>query len=70
VLDSRTAALGESGAVAQESGRLRWKLAQVVAVADDAPGLTDRELRDRLLALAESGAPVPPARVGYLAVGF
>ncbi|HEY6423451.1 MAG TPA: hypothetical protein VIY28_09445, partial [Pseudonocardiaceae bacterium] len=64
------AALGESGAVAQESGRLRGKLAQVVVVADDAPGLTDRELRDRLLALAESGAPVPPARVGYLAVGF
>jgi hypothetical protein len=41
-------------AAAEEIGRLRWKLAQVIAVADDAPRLTDRELRDRLLALAES----------------
>jgi hypothetical protein len=28
-------------------------------VANDAPGLTDWELRDRLLALAESGARWP-----------
>ncbi|MGH3935572.1 MAG: hypothetical protein ACRDS1_11460 [Pseudonocardiaceae bacterium] len=29
-------------------------LHQVIELADDAPRLTDRELRDRLLALAES----------------
>jgi hypothetical protein len=53
VPDSRTAALlGDLGAVAKEIGRLRWTLAQVIAVADDAPELTDRELRDRLLTLA------------------
>jgi hypothetical protein len=44
--------LADLGAAAEEIGRLRWKLAQVIAVADDAPGLTDRELRDRLLVLA------------------
>ena len=39
VPDSRTAApLGDLGATAEEIRRLRWKLAQVVAVANDAPG--------------------------------
>jgi hypothetical protein len=54
VPDSRTAAalLGDLGAVAQEIGRLRWILRQVVALVDEAVGLTDQELRDRLLALA------------------
>jgi hypothetical protein len=47
------ALLGDLGAAAEEIGRLRWTLAQVMAVANDAPGLTDRELRDRLLALAD-----------------
>jgi hypothetical protein len=57
VPDSRTAALlDDLGAVAQEIGRLRWTLRQVVTLADDAVGLTDVELRTRLLALAESGA--------------
>jgi hypothetical protein len=57
VPDSRTAApLGDLGAAVEEIGRLRWKLAQVVALADDAVWLTDQQLRDRLLALAESGA--------------
>ena len=62
VPDSRTAAalLGDLGAALQEIGRLRWKLAQVVALADDAVGLTDQQLRDRLFALAESGARCPP----------
>jgi hypothetical protein len=51
---SRTAALlGDLGAVAQEIGRLRWTLRQVVRLADNAPGLTDEQLRARLLALAE-----------------
>jgi hypothetical protein len=53
VPDSRTAALlDDLGAAAQEIGRLRWTLRQVVTLADDAPGLTDQQLRDRLLALA------------------
>jgi hypothetical protein len=48
VVNPRFAYLGDLGAAAEEIGRLRWTLAQVIAVADDAPGLTDRELRDRL----------------------
>jgi hypothetical protein len=58
VPDSRTAAalLGDLGAVAQEIGRLRWILRQIIALADDAPQLADVELRTRLLALAESCA--------------
>jgi hypothetical protein len=55
VPDSRTAALlGDLGAAAQEIGRLRWALVQVVTLADELPKLTDVELRDRLLELAES----------------
>jgi hypothetical protein len=53
VPDSRTAALlGDLGAAAQEIRRLRWTLAQVVALADAAPTITNEQLRDRLLALA------------------
>jgi hypothetical protein len=53
VPDSRTAALlGDLGAPAQEIGRLRRVLRQVVMLADNAPGLTDEQLRARLLALA------------------
>lgn len=44
-----------AGDHAEEVGRLRWYLQQIVALGDDAPKLTDRELRDRLLTLA-SGA--------------
>jgi hypothetical protein len=52
--ETRAAALlGDLGAAAQEIRRLRWALAQVVTLADDAVGLTDQELRDRLLALVE-----------------
>jgi hypothetical protein len=55
--DSRAAALlADLGAVAEEIGRLRWTLAQVIAVADDAPGITDEELQARLVALAPDGA--------------
>jgi ribosomal protein L37AE/L43A len=54
--DSRAAALlTDLGAAAQEIGRLRWILAQVVMLADDAPTLTDEQLRVRLAALAEPG---------------
>ncbi|MGH3693754.1 MAG: hypothetical protein ACRDRX_07140 [Pseudonocardiaceae bacterium] len=38
---------------AEEIRRLSWTLRQVVALADDAPTITDQQLRDRLLALAE-----------------
>ena len=44
------------GAVAQEIGRLRWVLRQVVVLADDAPALTDEHLRARLASLAHSCA--------------
>lgn len=40
-------------ATVEERGRLRWMLGQVISLADDAPGLTDAQLGDRLLALAE-----------------
>lgn len=58
VPDSRAAVLltTDLGAVAREIGRLRWALRQVIALADDAPTITDVELRARLLTLAESGA--------------
>jgi hypothetical protein len=56
VPDSRSAALGELGAAALEIRRLRSFLGQIVALADDAPHLADEQLRDRLLALAESCA--------------
>lgn len=50
------AALGDLGAVAQEIGRLRWALAQVILLAGEMPKLTDVELHARLASLAESGA--------------
>lgn len=42
-------------AAVEEIGRLRWTLRQVVALAEDAPTITDQQLRHRLRALA-SGA--------------
>ncbi|MGH3771295.1 MAG: hypothetical protein ACRDRW_07865 [Pseudonocardiaceae bacterium] len=33
----------------EEIGRLRWTLRQVITPADDAPTITERQLRDRLL---------------------
>ncbi|MGH3810484.1 MAG: hypothetical protein ACRDRU_28460 [Pseudonocardiaceae bacterium] len=41
-------------AAAGEIGRLRHALRQVITLADDAPTLTDKQLRDRLLTLAFS----------------
>jgi hypothetical protein len=41
-------------AAVEEIGRLRWRPAQIVALADAAPTITNEQLRDRLLALAES----------------
>jgi hypothetical protein len=43
---------GQLTATVEEIGRLRWLLQQVVMLADDAPGLSDEQLRDRLAALA------------------
>jgi hypothetical protein len=40
-------------AAAEEIGRLRSILNQVPVLADDAPRVTDRELRERLAALGE-----------------
>jgi ribosomal protein L37AE/L43A len=51
--DSRAAALlNDLGAATEEIRRLRWKLTQLIALANDAATLPDQELRDRLLALA------------------
>lgn len=41
-------------ATVEEVGRLRWLLGQVVILGDDAPTLTDEQLRTRLVAMAES----------------
>lgn len=38
---------------AEEIGRLLWTLRRVIALSDDAPGLTDEQLRTGLLVLAE-----------------
>lgn len=46
-------------ATVEECGRLRWALSQVVTLADDAPRLTDAQLRDRLLALADRAHQSP-----------
>jgi hypothetical protein len=40
-----------------EIDRLRWVLGQVIALAHDAPDLTDAQLRDRLLLLAVQIGP-------------
>jgi hypothetical protein len=40
-------------ATVEERGRSHWMLGQVISLANDAPGLTDVQLRDRLLALAD-----------------
>ncbi|MGH3807904.1 MAG: hypothetical protein ACRDRU_15025 [Pseudonocardiaceae bacterium] len=44
--------LADLAAAAGEIGRLRHALRQVITLADDAPTITDQQLRDRLLALA------------------
>jgi hypothetical protein len=56
----RPAYLADLGAAAEEIGRLRWALRQVIALADDAPGLTDAQLRQRLLTLADQTCPGCP----------
>ncbi|MGH3833533.1 MAG: hypothetical protein ACRDRS_24375 [Pseudonocardiaceae bacterium] len=48
----RSTHLADLAAAVEEIGRLRWTLRQVITLADDAPQLTDQQLRDRLLALA------------------
>jgi hypothetical protein len=43
--------------VMEEIERLRWALSQITALADKAPGLTDEQLRERLLALVDKARP-------------
>ena len=45
--------LDQLTATVEERGRSRWILGQVISLANDAPGLTDAQLRDRLLVLAD-----------------
>jgi hypothetical protein len=45
--------LDQLTAMVEERRRSRWMLGQVISLADDAPGLTDAQLRDRLLVLAD-----------------
>jgi hypothetical protein len=53
----RPAYLADLGAAAEEIGRLRWALRQIIALADAAPQLTGAQLRERLLALADQTRP-------------
>jgi hypothetical protein len=55
--DDWLAYLTDHGAATEEIGRLQWALNQVIALADDAPRLTDKQLRNRLLALADQARP-------------
>ena len=45
--------LDQLTATVEERGRSRWMLGQLITLADDAPALTDAQLRDRLLVLAD-----------------
>jgi hypothetical protein len=45
--------LDQLTATVKELGRSRWILGQLITLADDAPALTDAQLRDRLLALTD-----------------
>lgn len=56
----RHAYLADLVAAAEEIRRRRWALRQVIALADDAPTITDDELRDRLLALADPAHGLAP----------
>ncbi len=51
-----------AGNLAEELGRVKAVLGRVVALADDADQLTDSELRDQLIALAERAARATAAR--------
>ena len=46
-------------ATVEELGRSRWMLGQVLSLADDAPGLTNVQLRDRLTMLADWARMAP-----------
>lgn len=50
----RPAYLTDLAAAAEEIGRLRWTLRAIITLATDAPQLADVELRERLVALANS----------------
>lgn len=46
--------LNDLGAAAEEIGRLRWVINQMVELADAATGITDEQLRDRLKKLTDT----------------
>lgn len=50
----RPAYLADLVTATEETGRLRWTLRRVIALADEANVLSDEQLWARLLALAES----------------
>jgi ribosomal protein L37AE/L43A len=52
----RAAYFEQLAGTVEEIGRLRWLLQQVVQLADDAPTITNEQLRTRLASLAESCA--------------
>ncbi|HEX4102447.1 MAG TPA: hypothetical protein VHY21_18220 [Pseudonocardiaceae bacterium] len=52
----RPAYFEQLAAAVEEIGRPRWLLRQIVQLADDAPTITNEQLRTRLASLAESCA--------------
>ncbi len=52
----RPAYFEQLAATVEEIGRLRWLLGQVIILGADSPGLTDEQLRARVLALAGAWA--------------
>jgi ribosomal protein L37AE/L43A len=58
----RSAYLADLVAAVEEIGRLRWALRQIIALAEQAPTITDElELRTRLVALADRARLVQPS---------
>lgn len=48
-----TDSLGDLATATEELSVLRWRLGQVSTLAEQAPGLTDAQLRARLVALTD-----------------
>jgi hypothetical protein len=53
--------LDRLAATVEQLGATRSVLRQVITLADDAPGLTDEQLRNRLVMLADRARLVQPA---------
>lgn len=52
--------VADLAAAVEENERLRWSLAKVITLADEAPRMTDEQLRARLEALGWLLRPGPP----------